>query len=1008
RIKDKLYFREEELGRALEVATRVSSRGTEMDGSAEGGSHQVLMVSGHSGTGKSHFVRELCDILGKRGWRSFHCKFDSVNARPLSFIISAFERYFSDLLRASSNRADVDNTGDEELNEIRNRIRKSFVQDHRSALFHLIPATRPFISESHEDPPRNDEDAGPHDRGLKYVNCETFRCRLHLLFSMLLRVIASWRPVLLFLDDLHWADQASLDLIVALVDQQAAQGGGSRCTSSPQVLFVGSYRENERTETLDASLRQVASIEGVTLSKIPLDGLSGDHVEAMVSEALSYPRRLARPLSRLIHEKSAGNPLFVKEFLNDLAAENLLNYRFCPSSDPLTRRLHRLPAESVIALQVLSIFGSQVPMHVLVHVRDVCGIANIVAELDLPSREGLVKISAETCSFVHDMIQHAVRVGIGPDEGTGMLREVSRTLLSRRADGRRPDAELFILVDLINRLGPDEATPVDCIRYASLNLLAGEKAIQTPDYCAACNYFESGISYLGVDRWASSYNLSLALSKNAAYAQHAKGQSDLMMKRINEVLDNARTFDDKLESYHVMIQSLALDASNVSKASEQSFIVLRQLGECFPAIPDKDTILKELLDVKTLLEQYVPSSLSKIPPMDNVQKINAMTFFPTLLQACYQQKSPFLPLVASRMVKITIQHGLHEKSAWGFCFYALAFATVFKDNSEAYRLGKYALAVTNNKNMVMVYYGLYGVINIWKEPLQAILPELLKAYQVGMEDKSGGNIYAALINTNLYTYRAFFSGTKMSSLREEIISFIRLYSLYKRHTLRISVMPIFNTISLLVGCSHPVVQKNTVVNEDDDEILAKSFKVKELTVSESVVVCKMMRSFILRDMDDAAKVARQYLDFFEEHDRGPLLFINIYRYFYGGLIAFDRYRSSLESYWLEIGLRSMARLEKWAEECEWNFQNKMLLLQAEHRFATGDIEKAESLYNLAISSSRDHRFIHEQALSCELAYFFHCAIGRINQSSQLLKQAVQCYTQWGAHEKANALALSFV
>ncbi|KAL7533551.1 hypothetical protein ACHAWF_004542, partial [Thalassiosira exigua] len=269
---------------------------------------------------------------------------------------------------------------------------KSFVQDHRSALFHLIPVARLVVSDSHKAPSCDDEDAGPHDRGLEYVDSEASRCRLHLLFGMLLRAIASWRPVLLFLDDLHWVDQASIDLIVALIDQQAAQGGSGHGASSPRVLFVRSYRANERTETLDASLWQVASVEGVTLSKIPLGGLSGDHVEAMVSEALSYPRRLVRPLSRLIHEKSAGNPLFIKEFLNDLAAVNLLNYSLSSRkwewnegliqtslsqklslssrkwewdegliqartvsdsvAELLTRSLLRLPAESVIALQV--------------------------------------------------------------------------------------------------------------------------------------------------------------------------------------------------------------------------------------------------------------------------------------------------------------------------------------------------------------------------------------------------------------------------------------------------------------------------------------------------------------------------------------------------------------------------------------------------------------------------------------------------------------------------------
>ena len=101
---------------------------------------------------------------------------------------------------------------------------------------------------------------------------------------------------------------------------------------------------------------------------------------------------------------------------------------------------------------------------------------------------------------------------------------------------------------------------------------------------------------------------------------------------------------------------------------------------------------------------------------------------------CYQQKSPFLSLLACRIVKITLQHGMHEKSAFGFACFALAYATVFKDNiSQAYKLGKYALAITTNKNMPEVYCTVYGMVCVWKEPMQAILPELKHAYKVGME-----------------------------------------------------------------------------------------------------------------------------------------------------------------------------------------------------------------------------------------------------------------------------------
>ncbi len=113
-------------------------------------------------------------------------------------------------------------------------------------------------------------------------------------------------------------------------------------------------------------------------------------------------------------------------------------------------------------------------MQVLTHINDVCGVSHITAELEHPAREGLINMTTETCSFVHDMIQQSVHMAIEPDEKVRMLKEISETLLVRTAEDRA-DTMLFILVDLINRLGPGGASTVEQIQYASLNLLAGEK-----------------------------------------------------------------------------------------------------------------------------------------------------------------------------------------------------------------------------------------------------------------------------------------------------------------------------------------------------------------------------------------------------------------------------------------------------------------------------------------------------------------------------------------------------
>lgn len=241
------------------------------------------------------------------------CKFDRVNPRPLSFIISAFDQFFGELLNKGVTQLDR-RTND--AKEIRAQILKSFSSENMSTLCHLIPNVRIFMAE--ELSSQSSLSGGHSDS----IDTEASKCRLHHLFGVLIDAI-SQKPVILFLDDIHWADQGSLELMIALMHGVGRSGGSS------QVLFIGSYRSNEVAESdpLGIALKQIKSLSNVTLTEIPLNGLSCDNVNEMISEALCYPRRLTLPLAKLIHEKSTGNPLFVKEFLSEMAVENMLNYR---------------------------------------------------------------------------------------------------------------------------------------------------------------------------------------------------------------------------------------------------------------------------------------------------------------------------------------------------------------------------------------------------------------------------------------------------------------------------------------------------------------------------------------------------------------------------------------------------------------------------------------------------------------------------------------------------------
>ena len=79
------------------------------------------------------------------------------------------------------------------------------------------------------------------------------------------------------------------------------------------------------------------------------------------------------------------------------------------------------------------------------------------------------------------------------------------------------------------------------------------------------------------------------------------------------------------------------------------------------------------------------------------------------------------------------------------------------------------------------------------------------------------------------------------------------------------------------------------------------------------------------------------------------------------------------------------------------------LLQAEEHFCSRNFELAETLYDAAISSSKIHKFVNEEALANELAGHFYLETGRRNKSVHYFSQAFEKYNEWGAVAKANTL-----
>ena len=278
------------------------------------------------------------------------------------------------------------------------------------------------------------------------------------------------------------------------------------------------------------------------------------------------------------------------------------------------------------ALRIMSCFGSNVETEVLLHVRTVCGNSDVVASLDLASKESfLTKKQADDLTlssyrFNHDVIQNTVYAGIAQEERILMLKELVDTLASR-TEQNRSDSILFIIADFIRRIGPENTNKSeDRQKYAQYNLLAGELAV--PDYASSIIYFECGISFLDGNCWSNgeSYKLSLNLYKNASLSCWVLGNTSLMKKRLDAVMSYAQCYDDKLDSMAVLINSLHMDGKSHDIVVDYAFEALEHLGETFPDKFDGSVIEKELLTVRYLL----PSNLNSLPPMVDANKRRAM------------------------------------------------------------------------------------------------------------------------------------------------------------------------------------------------------------------------------------------------------------------------------------------------------------------------------------------------------------------------------------------------
>ena len=311
-------------GKEANVQLLMDAYGRTIEGK---GQSECVLIFGNSGTGKTTLFSILRDPVLQRKGYFIQGKFDSLHrGEPYSAIMDALSGFCDDILAK----------GGEALVEIR-RIVRDAMGDQWDALTDIVPKLRGIIGTGDLTSSSKD-DNGPKKA---YIRDNSFtQNRLQHVFCRFIQAISTHsHPIVLCLDDLQWADKASLDLLLALVTDR----------SITSLLLVGCYRDKDigSKQSLLSFLKFLKDLEmiekgsnvngcngadpdsisdGVPLTRIHVTDINVEATNAFVSDTLRLTRRITRLLSETLHRKTNGNFFFIIQLLRSFRDEGLLRY----------------------------------------------------------------------------------------------------------------------------------------------------------------------------------------------------------------------------------------------------------------------------------------------------------------------------------------------------------------------------------------------------------------------------------------------------------------------------------------------------------------------------------------------------------------------------------------------------------------------------------------------------------------------------------------------------------
>jgi len=991
-IPEKLYGREKEVDQLLAAFERVSVGATEM-----------MLVAGFSGIGKTAVVNEVHKpIVRQRGY-FIKGKYDQFQRNiPFSAFVQAFRDLMGQLLSES----------DTQLQTWKTKILAA-VGDNGQVLIDVIPELERIIG---AQLPATE------------LSGSSAQNRFNLLMQKFVQVFTSKEhPLVMFLDDLQWADSASLNLLQLLM------------MDTGYLLVLGAYRDNEVSPvhpfilTVDEIVKR-----GATVKRINLQALSEQDMNLLVAETLNCESSLAQPLTKLVYQKTQGNPFFATQFLKALHDDQLISFNWdirhwqCDMAlvkalaitddvvEFMALQLQKLPRETQDVLTLAACIGAQFDLNTLVIVSEKSAGMTATA-LWKALQEGLVipttkiyKFFTESDSeevfkasgnptyrFLHDRVQQAAYSLIPDSEKKATHLKIGQLLLQNSSEIQQQE-KIFDIVRHLNQGVQLITQQSERETLAQLNLKAGQKARNSTAYSAANIYLQTGIDLLTVNCWQTQYELTINLYVAAAEAAYLNADLDCMEKMAALVLQEAQTILDKIKIYKIQIvaqtaQSKLLEAIAVARDA------LLQLGVELPTAPDEAKISKALQTLAGQQSGRRIEELIDLPVMSDRQTQAAMEVLGMLFATVFQGMPGLMPILSATMVSLSLQFGNTPASTVGYAIHAMVLCAFLEEVETGYSFGRLSLNLLDGFNVrefkctVLLLFG--GFIQHRQESLRAMMLTVKDGYATGMET---GDFLNAGYCIMTYFSANLFGGVELDTWEPEIAGYRAVLVQTKQYSAQ-TYLDI--TQQAVQNLRESRILSDCLIGDAYDEtvMIPKHHQDNDLTGLALVYIYKLLLAYSYGNYPAALNYICQVKPYLMA--LSGLVYVPIF-HFYAALTHLALFPTQLETDRAEILDRVQTHqtpLQQWAQNAPMNHLHKWYLVEAEKHRVLGNKAEAIDLYDRAISLAQENLFLNEEALANELAAKFYMEWGKEKVAQAYMIEAYYCYARWGAKAKIDDL-----